>query len=155
MGHLIEKSTKWLFIICTWSIFRGVRKCISGEWWNKTLRPVIEKHLDSTATMVFFLGFFLVFFLFFVFLGGGGGYGVTFLTITSYCVVQFTSFVYYTNCICTGFSWYWICWLGCHHLAADTQTIIIKSQEWNFGSLKSRNNQQLRRKLSTITCVVY
>ena len=42
-------------------------------------------------------------------------------------------------------------------LAADTQTITIKSQKWNFGSQKSPKvfyNQQLWRELCTITCFV-
>ena len=30
-------------------------------------------------------------------------YGVSFLTITLSCVVRFSSFMYQTNCICTGF----------------------------------------------------
>ena len=52
MGHLIEKNTKWLVNICSRNIFRGVHKCISDEWWNKKLQPVMEIHLDSTAIML-------------------------------------------------------------------------------------------------------
>ena len=105
----------------------------SVQWWNKKVWPVIE-HLDSTVNNAFL------------------EYGITFLTITSYCVIRFSSFMYQTNCICIGFQ-----------LILDMFTYVApssgrhtnyhKSQEWNFGSLKPTKvfyNQQLRCKLYTI-----
>ena len=57
----------------------------SVQWWNKKLRPVIERQLDSSAIMLF-------------------GVWVTFLKIIrTYCVARFSSFMYQTNCVCTGF----------------------------------------------------
>ena len=80
MGHLIEKNTKWLVIICVWRIFWGVRNCISGECGmvEYEFTAGFEKHIDPTAIF--------------------GDMGVTIFTITSYCMVWFSSFVYQTNC---------------------------------------------------------
>ena len=49
MGHLIEK------VPSEWSLFRGVQNCtsVSLQLWNKKLRPIIERHLDSTAIILF------------------------------------------------------------------------------------------------------
>ena len=48
------------------------------QWLNKKLQQVIERKLDTTTIILFFWG----------------GEGVTVMTITSYFVVQFSSFMY-------------------------------------------------------------
>ena len=54
-GHLTEKKYRVTgHYLCT-GIYWGVQNCIfaSVQWWNKKLRPVIERHLDSTVIMLF------------------------------------------------------------------------------------------------------
>ena len=87
-GHLIEKRYQVTgHYLCTrciqgcpelhfWRVCNGgIRSC--GRLYRKTHR------LDCND--------------------GFRGYGVTFLTITSYSVVRFSSFIYQTNCIYIGF----------------------------------------------------
>ena len=96
MDHLIEKT-----VPIDWLLF--VRKVYSGcpevHVWEK-FWSVIED--TSTQLQKCFLG----------------GMRVTFFTIMSSCVVRFPSFIYQTNCVCTGFQ-----------LVLDTLTYVAPSSD--------------------------
>ena len=83
------------------------------QWWNKKLRSFIEIQLEPTARMLFW--------------DMGHNFDIKFVLCCSIFVTK--RFV-----LVLAISWYKICQLLRSPLAADTPTITIKSQEWNFDS---------------------
>ena len=84
MGHLIEKKYQGTsHHFCT-NYMHRTAFLASLQWWYKTLWMVIKTHLDSTAIMLVWVWSHI-------------------FDNDWVILVRFSSLIYQTNCICTGF----------------------------------------------------